>query len=94
MSDDVRTYLALAVQHLMVERGMSSAELAAAIGARHQDLSRRLSGDIPIENRDVPRLAAGLGVPPQELIDRALDLHQRSSREGLRARIREILDSD
>lgn len=66
--------LALAVQHILAEHGRSAAELAADIGAKPSDLSRRLSGEVPFTDRDVPRLAAGLGATPQVLVDEAVSV--------------------
>lgn len=82
--------LALAVQHLLAEKGMTQAEFAAAIGAKPSDLSRRLSGDVPFEDRDVARLAAGLGVTPDELICRASDLGWKATQAAVQARVREM----
>ena len=79
--------LALAVQHILAEQGRSAAELAADIDAKPSDLSRRLSGEVPFTDRDVPRLAAGLGVTPQELVDRAVQLGSDSTRAGTAARL-------
>lgn len=84
---DARTYLALAVQHLLVEKGMTHAELAAAIMAKPSDLSRRLSGEVPLENRDIARLASGLGVTPQALVQRAVRLGSESTQAGTAARL-------
>ncbi|GEN78713.1 helix-turn-helix domain-containing protein [Actinotalea fermentans] len=89
-----QTYLALAVQHFLADKGMSQAEFAARIGARPSDLSRRLAGDRPFEDRDVPRLAAGLGVTPRELIDKAKALGWQSTQSAVRAKIQQIRDGD
>lgn len=87
---DAQPLLALAVQHILAEKGMTQAELAAAIEARPSDLSRRLSGEVPLEDRDVPRLAAGLGIEPKELVDCAAALGWKSTQGATQAKIREM----
>lgn len=82
-----QTLIALAVQHLLTESGSTAEELAAVIGAVPSDLSARLSGEAPIEDRDVPRLAEGLGVAPDELIAMAGALGAASSSNAVRARL-------
>lgn len=81
------TLIALAVQHILAERGMSQEELAAKIGARPAALSLLLSGQATIEERDLKWIAAGLGVTVQDVVDRARDLHEKSARSAVRASI-------
>lgn len=85
MVTDARTLIALAVQHALVEQGMTQEELAARISARPSDLSARLSGEIPIEDRDVVRIAEGLGLDPAELVERADLLGWRSAQSAVGA---------
>jgi len=87
---DAQPLLALAVQHILAEKGMTQAELAAAIKAKPSDLSRRLSGEVPLEDRDIPRVARGLGIEPKELVDHAAAIGWKSAQGAVQAKIREM----
>lgn len=57
------------VRAAMARKRMSQCVLAAHLGVTQQVLSRRLSGDVPIDVNQLAAIARALGVPVAVLLD-------------------------
>lgn len=54
----------------IARKGMTQAEIAAAVGISQSQLSKRLRGSIPFDINELSSIAAVLGVPLGDLIPR------------------------
>lgn len=52
----------------MGRQGISGAALAARLGCTQKSLSRRLTGDVPVDIAQLERIAEVLGVPMSQLL--------------------------
>lgn len=66
---DVTATLPDRVQRWMTYRGISHADLAAALGLSRSGVTRRLRGQIPLRATEVAIIARVLDMPASELLD-------------------------
>lgn len=71
-SERLRRQLADTISGARTERGYTQEDLAATIGCSTSTISRIESGERSVTPRMAERLAAFLGIPPQELIGSAV----------------------
>lgn len=69
----MRSRIAEEIRALLARRRMSASELARVIGVTQPYISRRLTGDTPLDVDDLAKIADALGVHISDLLPRPME---------------------